>query len=263
MRLKLKKLDWLYKKAKRVKVDSRSKVVIIADLHRGNKYWNKNSSYIAKFHEMLSYYNHENFIYIEAGDTDELWKNKKIKKYNEKFKTIFNKLKEMKSQNRLYMIFGNHDKVKDTKKKIKEYWQVEQGIVLEYEKNKIFVTHGHQGELMYDYFWLLSRFYDRYLKKIVKKIKKWFNIKTSKVMMVKIEKQLKYWANSRNTILIAGHTHRLYFENDFYFNPGGIEEAFKVHTIEIRNKKLSLIKWIFNKEEKRMDRVILKEKSDV
>ena len=74
-----KRIDRTYNSALSFAFDDRSKIVVMSDCHRGcgsladDFAKNQNVCYAA-----LQAYKDAGYIYIEAGDGDELWKNKKF-----------------------------------------------------------------------------------------------------------------------------------------------------------------------------------------
>ena len=85
-----KKLMKVYENAPIIPFDKDSKIVIISDVHRGDGSYsdsligNKNI-YLAA----LNYYYRENYTLIEAGDGDELWKNKGFRDIAYNYKSEF------------------------------------------------------------------------------------------------------------------------------------------------------------------------------
>ena len=60
----------------------------------------------------LQYYYQNGFTYIELGDGDELWENRKMEQIEEVHGEVFELLAQFYQKRRLYMIYGNHDIVK-------------------------------------------------------------------------------------------------------------------------------------------------------
>lgn len=76
---KLKRISKVFESADEISFDDTSKIVLMSDIHRGDGSWaddfskNQNLYFAA-----LTHYYNENYTYIEIGDGDELWKNKKL-----------------------------------------------------------------------------------------------------------------------------------------------------------------------------------------
>lgn len=261
------KLNKLLKKSNRLKINNKSKLVIMSDCHRGigNNYDNfsKNRNI---YEAALNYYYDKGFTYVELGDGDDMWEVKNMQDIIEEQISAFYILKKFHDNNRLIMIYGNHDIYKKKKsvleknfykhynKKSKKYedllnnLEVYESYVLDYQGFEIFMLHGHQVDLLNNTFWHLSRFLVRYIWKYLEYVgikdptSAAKNYKVSK----RIEKKLKKWSTNNNKILIAGHTHRPIFPilgESLYFNDGSCVHPNGITCIEIENGKISLVKW--------------------
>jgi len=75
-----KHLSQVMSTAKVIPFDETSKFIIMSDCHRGEGNWGDNfSSNQNLYFTALSYYNKRSFTYIELGDGDELWENRRMK----------------------------------------------------------------------------------------------------------------------------------------------------------------------------------------
>ena len=63
----------------------------------------------------LNYYYKEGYTLIEAGDGDELWKNKSFIDIAYNHKDIFKVLNKFNTKKRLHLLYGNHDFKKASK----------------------------------------------------------------------------------------------------------------------------------------------------
>ncbi|WMJ79275.1 metallophosphoesterase [Clostridium sp. MB40-C1] len=265
-----KRLSKVFNMSKEITIDDSSKIILISDCHRGDNTWaddfahNQNLLFTA-----LNYYYKNDYIYVEIGDGDELWENRKFEEIRQTHSNIFDLMSKFYKDNRLYMIWGNHDIVKRKEKYVKknlyyyydtrkEQWkplfdkiQVYEGLILKYLniKNKIFVVHGHQGDLINDQLWPISRFLVRY---IWRPLTLYLGIKdpTSAAKNYKkkkiIERKIIRWAKVSKQIIITGHTHRPRFPsaNEVpYFNDGSCVHPRCITGIEIKNGEIMLIKW--------------------
>ncbi len=64
--------------------------------------------------------------------------------------------------------------------------------------------------------------------------------------MSKVEKTLQNWSKDNNKIIIVGHTHRPVFPNikeSLYFNDGSCVHPNGITAIEIKEGKITLVKW--------------------
>ncbi|MCY6369298.1 metallophosphoesterase [Clostridium ganghwense] len=263
-------LTKVFKSSKEIFIDDLSKFILISDCHRGDNSWtddfanNENILFTA-----LNYYYEHDFTYIEIGDGDELWENRKFSEIRQTHSPIFWLMSKFYNDKRLYMIWGNHDIVKKNKKYVQKnlyyYYderkekykplfdkiEVYEGLILKYlsTKNKIFIVHGHQGDLINDQLWRLSRFLIRYIWRpltlhlgVKDPTSPAKNYKKKKIT----EKNIIKWVKANNQMVIAGHTHRPMFPDvgePPYFNDGSCVHPRCITGIEIQNGKIMLVKW--------------------
>ena len=264
-------LDKAFQKAKLLTINKNSKIVFFSDLHKGD------NSYADDFaHNMEIYiyairkYYDENYTYIELGDGIELWENYTFEPIYKAHKSTFELLKLFYNDDRLHMLWGNHDMIFGdplTVEKMlykvftpKNIQQKERLFNLEYHESmllqientnkKIFLIHGHQADWLNYRFWKVSRFFVRYFWM---PLQKWFNVKdpTSPAKnyknLVKIERKLKDWMlKNNNQMVIAGHTHRPRFPdaNELpYFNDGSCVHPNSIIGLEIVNLQIAMVKW--------------------
>lgn len=87
-----------------------SRYVLFSDCHRGNGTWgdnflkNQNLYFTA-----LKHYYAQGYTYIELGDGDELWENRRMSQIIEIHNNVFWLLSLFYRQGRLYLLYGNHD----------------------------------------------------------------------------------------------------------------------------------------------------------
>lgn len=264
------RLTRAYQNAKTVPFDDTSKFILFSDCHRGDNsfaddFANNRNIY---YHALRFYYN-EGFQYCELGDGDELWENLYFESIFEAHKNVYELLRLYYLENRLHMIWGNHDMVykdpkyvqehlssyfepiEDTDKELFEGITYNEGIVLKHTdtQQEIFLTHGHQGDWWNYTFWRWSRFLVRVLWKplqvwgIADPTSPAKNYKE----LIKVEKRIKKWILRNNLIItIIGHTHRPRFPEPGdipLFNDGSCVHPRSITGIEIDAGKISLIKW--------------------
>lgn len=269
MSLAARKLKRVYKNAESISFDNNSRFIIMSDCHRGQGNTGDNFLPNQTLHfAALEYYYKNGFTYIELGDGDELWANRKIQPILEAHRDIFLVMSEFFKQNRLYMLYGNHDIVKRRKWLINRIYKnfycdngsckkplfpginISEGLVLK-EANtdkEILLAHGHQGSFLNDTIWPVGRFLVRYLWKPLELIG--FIAPTgaarSHRKMETVEKKLVEFADSEQLMLIAGHTHRPVYPKPgkgLYFNDGSCVHPRSITGIEISNGKIALVKW--------------------
>lgn len=200
------RLQNAFEGALKLPLNTSSKYVLFSDCHRGVGDSNDNflpnqTLYLAA----LRHYFKTGYTYIELGDGDELWENRHARSILEIHNDVFRLLSLFHRQNRLYMLFGNHDMVKKDKTYTLKCYSTYPGcccnnphlsnkplmpeitfyesIILEsgadrtgtnpscnhgtatFLPTQIYLTHGHQADLFNSTFWKLSRFLVRYVWK--------------------------------------------------------------------------------------------------
>ena len=148
----LKRLSQIFESAVRIPFDDSSRIILMSDCHRGDgsqadDFMNNENVYLSA----LNHYYDEGFTHIEIGDGDELWENKQLSDIITAHLDAFLLLRKFHLDNRLYLIYGNHDMVKRSEKYVKsdlysyldkrdkrtlplfENIRVHEGLVLEYK----------------------------------------------------------------------------------------------------------------------------------
>jgi len=264
-----KRLSSVLKNAYAIPFDDNSRIIIMSDCHRGIGNWGDNflgNQHI--FFAALYYYYENGYTYIELGDGDELWENRRIEDIIEAHSDAFWLMSLFYKKNRLYMIYGNHDIVKRNPKysqtKCKEFFcdstnsyialfpgiQIPEAILLinKYTKNTILLTHGHQADFLNDRLSALSGFLVRFLWRPLELIgiKNPTSAAKNNTKKNKVERRLSEWSRKNNQFLICGHTHRPVFPKvgeTLYFNDGSCIHPRCITGIEIQNGTISLVKW--------------------
>jgi len=247
-----------------------SRYVLFSDCHRGCA--NSNDNFLKNqnlYFSALQYYYKAGFTYIELGDGDELWENRKMEQIIEVHGNVFWLLSKFAQENRLYLLYGNHDMEKkraaysschcaayfctDVQKMQPLFPELiyYSGIILEDSSGlRLYLTHGHQADMLNSVFWRLSRFLVRYVWKPLEHIGILDPTSAAKNNQRKnlTEKRLSFWAEKKRQILITGHTHRprLNGVNSFYINTGSCVHPRCITCIEICKRALSLCKWVVN-----------------
>ncbi len=109
----LKRLSRVFKSAERLPFDNSSKIILMSDCHRGDgshadEFLKNENLYLSA----LNHYYNEGYTYIEIGDGDELWENKKLSDIIKAHPDVFQLLRKFYLEKRLHFIYGNHDMVK-------------------------------------------------------------------------------------------------------------------------------------------------------
>lgn len=260
----------LFKSSKRIEINYNSKMVFFSDCHRCDGTFKDNL--MPNFNMYLGaieYYYREGFTYFELGDGDELWEVSKIEDIYNIYRDIYDILLEFKKSNRLYMIYGNHDKSKISKgfkkkiesfssdksnKKIYEFYKdlfIYESLVLRYKKKnkEIFLLHGHQVDFLNDKLNKVAHFLVRFLWSPLEQVSG-FKDPTSaaknKNKGSKIDKRLRRWVKKTSIPIIAGHTHNSNIcekGSVAYLNDGCCVAPYSITAIELKSLKLTLVKW--------------------
>ncbi len=262
-----KRLTKAYKYAEKKEIDSKSKIVIMSDVHRGDGGHKDN---LIRNQEIyfgaLEHYKNEGFTYAELGDGDELWENRHAFDIITAHKDVFRLMNELHFGGRLWMLCGNHDIEKPTKGFMKNNFpyyinsktneettlfpdmKPYEAIVLEYGKREILLVHGHQASAWNSTFWKQARFLVRCLWGPLESVGRKDPTSASKNYrkQKQVEKKLSEWVDDKGIMMVAGHTHRPMFPKpgqSLYFNDGSCVHPRCITAIEIVDGKISLVKW--------------------
>ncbi|MCY7292637.1 MAG: metallophosphoesterase [Ferruginibacter sp.] len=254
-----------------------AKFISFSDQHKGDicladDFKNNDTNYVAA----LKYYNENNFSFIALGDTEELWKftPQQILQANENSLAA----EAAFQPERLFKTFGNHDIIWKNKLdllfNLKKYFTmplvVYEGMVIKLKTAtsalRIFLTHGHQGDIMSDNngfsTWIIAHLWmplQRYLQINVNTPSSDYSLRNKHNIM------MSEWSGAqKNLLLITGHTHVPVFASGKYFNhpsnniPGKKQALLKpsyfntgcccfddgdITGIEISDGFIRLIKW--------------------
>ena len=263
-----KRLDHAFCHVPTLPICPERKYVLFSDCHRGNG--TNNDNFLKNQHlyiAALRHYYENDYIYVELGDGDELWENRNMDSIKEVHSEVFKILSKFYHENRLYMIYGNHDIVKKhdsfCEKKCRTFYcatsQTEEplfpgitfysGLILKNcaSGRKLYLTHGHQASLLNSTLWPVSRFLVRYVWKPLEQIGVLDPTSAAKNYKTKqrIEKRLTEWARKNERTLISGHTHRPMAAEYTtpYMNTGSCVHPCLITCIEIGQEQLTLVKW--------------------
>lgn len=246
----MKRLDRAFENAPILPITSRTKYVFFSDCHRGignhnDNFQNNANSYFAA----LQYYDQYGFCYIEVGDGDELWENRRLSQITEIHTDVFDRLCHFHRSGRLYMLYGNHDMNKKDMEFFCDRFPIHEGLILRSDRSGTIlrVTHGHQADLLNSTFWKLARFLVRYLWTLLESFG--FPDPTSaaknNTKKEKLEKRYIRYAESADCLLLTGHTHRPVLGGDHssYCNCGSCVHPKGITCIELCGYQINLVKW--------------------
>lgn len=275
-------LDGLEQKTKAVKVLevdlARDKFIVFSDQHKGNKSWADDFKQSEiNYVNALEHYYSRGFTFINLGDSEELWKFKPSDLVDGNEKAL--KSEAAFHPDRYIKTFGNHDIIWKDKFAVAFYLNkyfaqpltVYEGIILKIKGLSaplhIFLTHGHQGDLMSDNnaisTWIVAHIWmplQRFLRININSASKDFSLRNQH------NKMMYGWSSKeKDLLLITGHTHNPVFASGRYYNhPSNRIETLEDHEellpvyfntgcccfddgditgIEIEGENIRLIKW--------------------
>ncbi|MEL4107065.1 metallophosphoesterase [Oscillospiraceae bacterium WX1] len=263
------KLTQVYKKSIQIPYNDDSKIVLIGDCHRGDGSWIDNFLHNRPlYYAALRHYYDGGFTYIDLGDSEELWKFKSLRDISSIYIDIYRLLHHFYAENRLFMIYGNHDMAKKDPQYVREnmarYYDnhtnqyeplfenitVHEGLILRHAvtEKELFLVHGHQGDLRDDQFWRSGRFFVRHFWRRMELLgfKDITSAAKNNVKKKRVERSLTQWAVQNNTYIVAGHTHRPVCPLDPkipYFNVGSAVHPSCITCLELVGNALTLVKW--------------------
>ncbi|MEQ8155422.1 MAG: serine/threonine protein phosphatase [Clostridiaceae bacterium] len=264
-----KRLTEAYNNARVEYFDEKSRYIFFSDTHRGDRSLSDEfTGNVNIYIYALEYYFNNDYVYVEAGDGDELWEHSSFKHIRFAHSDVFDIMKKFYDNNRLIMLYGNHNMYLKNKHYVtshlyrffdeynEEYIELFNGIdpcealVL---KNKntgqeILTVHGHQGDFMNDQLWYLTMLTLRYFWRFIHIVGFQNPASPAKNFhkMHKIEKMYNKWIEKNMMMLICGHTHRPKFPKSHelpYFNTGCGIRAGWITGIEISEGKIMLVDW--------------------
>jgi len=246
------RLTEVFEAAKRVPFDDSSRIVFFSDCHRGDS---SRADGFARNKELflhaLTHYHREGFTYIEVGDGDELWKNRRFSAVRHAHRRIFDLLHEFDQHGRLHLIVGNHDIQGNRYDRVeKDGIITHEGLVLHHSRTgqRIFVVHGHQADFKSDQLTFVGRFAVRHVWKRLQLLG--FGSIPSRAHesrnREKIRQRIVEWLQANRQIVICGHTHRPMCAPHGappYFNTGSCLYAGYITGLEVQNGEITLVRW--------------------
>ncbi|MBN1876353.1 MAG: serine/threonine protein phosphatase [Anaerolineae bacterium] len=246
------RLNTAFQAAPIVLFDDTTRLVFFSDCHRGdNSRLDAFSPNEALFLHALHHYYQEGFTYIEVGDGDELWKNPGFHAIRVAHGQVFEWLHRFEMQQRLYLLFGNHDVSGSMHREVhKDDLVAREGLILQHCQTgqQIFVTHGHQADIASDTLYRVSRMT---VRRIWRQLQVWKLVPVASPHPEEhaphpFERFLMSWAAINQMVLICGHTHRMagavYGETP-YFNTGHCVTPGVITGLEIQHGEIGLVRW--------------------
>lgn len=243
------------------------RIVMFSDCHRGCGTWNDSFLNNKTLYEAaLRYYFDHDFTYIELGDGDELWENRRYEDICQIHQDIFLQLRRFQAEGRLYMLWGNHDRVKagrrfscrSSQASAQEAMDFTEGLIIRGAPGfqDLHLIHGHQTDLLNNQLWKLARFLVRYFWKPLELagVKDPTSAAKNYTRKNKSETRMNNWVRSRQASLVAGHTHRPVLDDSAgpgYYNTGSCVHPNTITCLELTRGQLSLVKWTTCADENR------------
>lgn len=238
------------------------RIVLFSDCHRGVGNWS--DSFLSNktiYEAALTYYYNNNFTYIELGDGDELWENRRFSHIAEVHDDIFRLLGRFGELGRLFMLWGNHDRIKSNRRFYAPQLPAAcESLILCNPSGgtDYHLIHGHQVDPLNNQGWKAARWMVRYLWRPLEL--SGFKDPTSAARNYdkgkKVEQRLCAWCQANSASLVAGHTHRPALSAPppagpahpgspgwRYCNTGSCVHPNTITCIEMDRGRISLIKW--------------------
>jgi UDP-2,3-diacylglucosamine pyrophosphatase LpxH len=236
--------------------------IIFSDQHKGARngaddFLLAEPNYLAA----LEHYNNDGFVFINLGDSEELWENtlSQVRKYNEK---TFEAEKKFILRQAFIKIIGNHDLYWandpfawwQLKKIFGEEVKVYEGAVLDTmignKPLQIFCTHGHQGDKQSDGNWFSKFFVARIWAPLQSYLRINPNTPAYDAEKKTVHNGIMYeWsAMQKNMLLITGHTHQPVFSSLTHIER--LYKRFQRATNEMDEAKLAELRAEIVKREK-------------
>ena len=264
-----KRLTDAYKNAKLEYFDDTSKYIIFSDIHRGDDSVSDEFSRNQNVYmHALNYYYNQGFVYVEAGDGDELWEYPTFKHIRLAHTDIFIVLKKFFDERRFIMLYGNHniylkksnyvadnyftfyDEYNQQRVELFKDLTAHEALLLKHQETEqeILIVHGHQGDFMNDQGWHVSMLLMRYFWRFMHVVG--FENPASPARNLykrhKVEKAYNKWIEKHKMMLICGHTHRPKYPKPGelpYFNTGCCIHTRGITGIEIDNGEITMVDW--------------------
>ena len=259
----------------KIDLNDSTKIILFSDIHRGVGDWSDDFAHNKQiFSYALQHYFDQGYTYIEIGDGDELWENKKFADIKRTYSNIFELMSKFYKQKRLRLIWGNHNRHWEKDRNVRKHLRVLVGNIKLFDDiekvdegvklgEKIFIVHGHQVQFLCNN--LIGRGISRFLVRNIWKLLQNFGVRdpTSPAKNFKtrniVENKIFNWAKEKNLLVIAGHTHRPMFYSlskedriqnkavkPYYFNVGSCIHPRCITGIEIESGDIRLVKWLID-----------------
>ena len=172
-----------------------------------------------------------------------------MEEISEIYTPVFQLLDSFRCQNRITLLYGNHDIEKRKKNFHFMDFIYHESIILTPNGSlpQLRVFHGHQGDFLNSVLWRTARFFIRHLWAPLEVfgISNPISAAKNNHKKNKLEKKYITYARSINCYLLTGHTHRpsLCSSSSAYCNCGSCIHPQGITCIELCGNEMRLVKW--------------------
>ncbi len=208
----VKKLEQVFLETPLVHIGPADRFLIVSDLHLGDGGSRDDFRPNAEiFRAVLErFYLPQGYRLVLNGDIEELQRFP-LERITRRWQPIYRLFETFAAHNGLFRIIGNHDRPLLAAPAPPGGVPAYPAIKLEFNRNIIFVFHGHQATLLMDRFNLLCGFILRYIANPFG-IKNYAHSHRSKVRF-RTEKRVYGFSRDHKIVSLIGHTHRPLFES--------------------------------------------------
>jgi len=258
-------LDSIYASAPRIPFDDDSRLVFLSDCHRGDgsradAFAPNEPLYLAA----LERYRRRGYTYVEVGDGDDLWLNRRLADVRAAHPRVFELLHDFGLDGKLHLIRGNHE-TGGHQYTDKDGLATHDGLVLTHtiSHQHVFVVHGHQLDLPNATFGTVTRFWVRNVWAHIARSRAGGAFRPSgnnelpsgavgaalrwiQAQRRHVAQGLAEWAQAQRITTICAHTHRpacAAYGQAPYFNTGSCVAPGYITGIELERGVISLVKW--------------------
>lgn len=235
-----KNLDKLFDSSLKIPHDQNGKWVVFSDLHMGDggstdDFTNNSDLFLAALSE---FYLKKDHALILNGDTEELQRFP-LNKIRKRWSKVYEILDQFNSRNQLFKTIGNHDLELSFTKDLPFDYKHYDGLRLQFEKDDLFIFHGHQASKKYQKHNELIGFTLKYFANPLG-IRS-YSVSHSSKKQYKIEKRVYGYSAFNKVVSLIGHTHRPLFES--------------LHKVDRLKFKIEQLCRDYSKEESKQDEI--------
>lgn len=164
----------------------------------------------------LTYYINAGYTIVINGDLEDTWKFSR-ERIRKAYSAIYRLHEDLEKGGRFYRIAGNHDFAAS----------YPEAVTFSTPLGHVFVTHGNQGDLVNDRWWILGYLWTKYLS--------WQDPYLEAKRLDKVTEVFAQWANDNKVNTIVGHSHRQ-GHRGYYWNVGCEIHPGQIECIEVTDR---------------------------